>query len=211
MARDIAYNVYIYVKFVNMDARTRIISEAIEVFLFYGFRQTSMELLAERLGLTRQAVYRHFRNKRDLLRAGADWLHAQALEAAEKAVAANADAPMGEMVSAALDARFSHILSRLSASPHSPEILEEQNAHCGDITEDYAERFVAMLGDAIARKLEADGLRLCDGLDAHRLARYCFLAARAIKSVMPFDHEAFRAELALLTGLIVRGALAERD
>lgn len=194
-----------------MDARTRIISEAFEVFLFYGFRQTSMELIAERLGITRQAVYRYFRNKRDLLRAGADWLHAQAFDAAQEALSANAGRPIGAMVSAGIDARFSHILSRLTASPHSAEILEEQHAHCGDITEDYAERFIAMLGDAIARKLEADGLRLCDGLDARQLARYCFLAARAIKPAMPFDHEAFRAELALLMGIIVRGALTERD
>lgn len=48
------------------DPRGRIVESAVGVFSRYGFRRTTMELLAEAASLSRPALYQHFRNKKDV-------------------------------------------------------------------------------------------------------------------------------------------------
>jgi AcrR family transcriptional regulator len=47
----------------------RILDTALELLLEQGIRKTSMDEVAERVGVTRMTVYRHFRDKKDLVRA----------------------------------------------------------------------------------------------------------------------------------------------
>src|SRR3982074_3212706 len=52
-----------------MRARTRILEPAMHVFRRHGFRRSSIEQAAEAAGLTRQALYHHFKSKEALFRA----------------------------------------------------------------------------------------------------------------------------------------------
>ena len=52
-----------------MSKRDDIVTVAVDVFSRYGFRQTSMELLARAAGLSRPALYQHFTNKQDVFAA----------------------------------------------------------------------------------------------------------------------------------------------
>jgi AcrR family transcriptional regulator len=59
---------------VNTEKRATVSREAIlgvsaHLFAQYGYRATNLQLVAEQLGVTRQALYYHFRNKGDILRA----------------------------------------------------------------------------------------------------------------------------------------------
>jgi AcrR family transcriptional regulator len=49
-------------------ARTAIQEAALATFVAHGYERTSLEEIAERLGITRQAVLYHFGSKEDLLR-----------------------------------------------------------------------------------------------------------------------------------------------
>jgi AcrR family transcriptional regulator len=51
------------------DTRQRIHGVALELFLEKGFAQTTMQDIADRLGLTKAALYYHFPTKSDLIRA----------------------------------------------------------------------------------------------------------------------------------------------
>ena len=64
-----------------MSARTRILDAAMLVFRRHGFRRSSIEQAAEAAGLTRQALYHHFKSKEALFRAVIERLHEEALAA----------------------------------------------------------------------------------------------------------------------------------
>jgi len=49
------------------DTRDRILSTALELFNARGYRGTSMQKIADRLGLTKAALYYHFATKDDIL------------------------------------------------------------------------------------------------------------------------------------------------
>jgi TetR/AcrR family transcriptional regulator len=57
------------VRIVSMSKRDDIVTAAVDVFSRYGFRQTSMELLARAAGVSRPALYLHFANKQDVFAA----------------------------------------------------------------------------------------------------------------------------------------------
>ena len=57
------------VRIVSMTKRDDIVTAAVDVFSRYGFRQTSMELLARAAGVSRPALYLHFANKQDVFAA----------------------------------------------------------------------------------------------------------------------------------------------
>ncbi|MEV0737014.1 helix-turn-helix domain-containing protein [Streptomyces sp. NPDC050549] len=52
-----------------MSKRDDIVTAAVDVFSRYGFRQTSMELVARAAGVSRPALYQHFANKQDVFAA----------------------------------------------------------------------------------------------------------------------------------------------
>lgn len=55
------------------EIRKKIVSEAFSVFLVKGFEKTTMDDIAARLGVTKPAIYRYFRNKEELfIAAGAE-------------------------------------------------------------------------------------------------------------------------------------------
>jgi AcrR family transcriptional regulator len=49
------------------DTRTRILDEAMGLFLVGGYTATSLRMIADAIGITQAAVYYHFRAKDDLL------------------------------------------------------------------------------------------------------------------------------------------------
>ncbi|MFL5962439.1 MAG: TetR/AcrR family transcriptional regulator [Gaiellaceae bacterium] len=51
------------------DTRARILEAALDVFSEYGFEGSSLQQIADRLGLTKAALYYHFRSKDELLEA----------------------------------------------------------------------------------------------------------------------------------------------
>ena len=55
-----------------MKPRDRILDAAMAVFRRHGFRRSSIEQAAEAAGLTRQALYHHFKSKEALFRAVID-------------------------------------------------------------------------------------------------------------------------------------------
>ena len=79
-----------------MGPRDRILDAAMQVFRRHGFRRSSIEQAAEAAGLTRQALYHHFKSKEALFRAGIERLHERAL-AAEIAAANAAEKAGGSL------------------------------------------------------------------------------------------------------------------
>ena len=60
------------VKFMQNDARTRIIQAADELFFTYGYGRVTVDEIAKQLGMSKKTLYKHFRGKEALLTAVID-------------------------------------------------------------------------------------------------------------------------------------------
>jgi hypothetical protein len=117
--------------------------------------------------------------------------------------------PDAELLVAALDARFGHILTQLAPSPHAAELLEENNRQCGPITAEYRHRFVALLVVTLEEQLARDGTKLRASLSIEELARFIFLSAQGLKgSIPPLAPEALRRDLERFVPIVVAGAVS---
>src|SRR5215472_6504554 len=59
------------------DTRSRIQQVAVELFTEHGYEGTSLREIAERLEVTKAALYYHFRSKEDIIESLAEDLHRQ--------------------------------------------------------------------------------------------------------------------------------------
>jgi AcrR family transcriptional regulator len=189
------------------DRRPRILDAATEVFGKYGFRQSSMELVADAAGLSRQGLYAHFASKEALFAACIEALHVRALDAGAEAARAALDAGRDgvDVIAAQLDAHTSHILERLAGSAHGAELLDESHRLCGAINAASREKHEKQLAATIQAERRAG--RLPAGVPAPELARLLLHASRGIKAAVPAPSvESFRRDLGRMVRLLVAGA-----
>ncbi|MDC6168021.1 TetR/AcrR family transcriptional regulator [Paucibacter sp. XJ19-41] len=69
------------------DSRARLIAQARALFQTQGYSATSTETLLAATGLTRGALYHHFRDKKDLFQAVCEQMHGELAQAIEAATA----------------------------------------------------------------------------------------------------------------------------
>src|SRR3981189_2096908 len=110
-----------------MKARTRILDAAMLVFRRHGFRRSSIEQAADAAGLTRQALYHHFKSKEALLRAVIERLYENALaaEIAAAHAAEQAGGSLADILVAQLAGRLRQLIASFDGSPHIGEVFFE--------------------------------------------------------------------------------------
>ena len=125
-----------------------ILAAAWTCFARYGYKRVALEQIAQEAGISRAALYLHFRNKEAIFRALSRKLHQEMQEAAVKA--AEPAGPLELRLEAILSAKLGHLFELVSASPHAAEILDENSRLCGDVSEEFRKRFLRVLRGPIA-------------------------------------------------------------
>src|SRR5262245_13203532 len=170
-----------------MSPRDRILQAAMTVFRRHGFRRSSIEETAEAAGLTRQALYHHFKSKEALFRAVIERLHDDALadgaDAAARAEAAGGT--LADIIVALVAARLKAFVASFDGSPHVEELFSEHLNHARDLYQHYAARHDAQVAATIDRAIKHQKLALVPGMTAAKLARYVELAVTGTKSAYP--------------------------
>lgn len=131
------------------DKRSLILDAAIEEFSARGFSSTSMANIADAAGMSRPALYQHFKNKSDIFVSGFTALLDNAVD--RSLAALDADAPTSKRLDDLLQRFDGDLWERMAASPHSEELF----ATAGELSP-------ALYGTT--------GERLWQGLDAHLIA-----------------------------------------
>jgi AcrR family transcriptional regulator len=90
------------------DTRERIQSVALELFAEHGYQQTSLREIAERLGVTKAALYYHFKSKEDIVRSFTEDYAAEL----DALLTWGAGQPRSPATRAALLTRYSDIVQR---------------------------------------------------------------------------------------------------
>jgi AcrR family transcriptional regulator len=116
-----------------------------ETFLQYGLKRASMQDIADRAGMSRAALYLHFRNKDDIFAAMMRAYFKAAADAVGEALAAHADP--ARALTAAFEAQIGDAAEAMMRSAHAAELLAGKHA-------DLAEG-VDMLAHVYARWIDA--------------------------------------------------------
>lgn len=182
--------------------RTAILKAAFEAFCSYGFRRTSMEDIAQGAGMSRAALYLHYRNKEDIFRSLAQFYYDDAVGQIQTVLAR--DLPLQDTLAQAFEAQTGQIFEALLSSPHGNELLDTKYASSADIAQTGEARLVAVYADWLT-EAAAQGRVSLDvaGGDATALAATMMAALHGLKTPMP-DAKGYRSASTLLARIFAR-------
>lgn len=197
-----------------MKPRDRILDAAMLVFRRHGFRRSSIEQAAEAAGLTRQALYHHFKSKEALFRAVIERLHEDALaaETAAATAAEKAGGGLADILLAGISARLRRFIASFDGSPHIEELFSEHLLQARDLYQKYAGLYAAHGTATIERACRRQGFALANGMTSSELARCVEMAINGAKSMNPGMQpaEAFLADLSTMARTLIAGAVAAK-
>ncbi|MBP1822498.1 TetR/AcrR family transcriptional regulator [Mycobacterium sp. OAE908] len=127
------------------DTRTRLIEVAVDLFTRHSFAGTSLQMIADELGLTKAAIYHHFRTREQLLAAVLEPILAELrtiVDSAETRRTAHSRAEHMLSGYAALTVRNRGLVAVLAADPSVAAVLIERE-EWGDLIK----RQLALLAD----------------------------------------------------------------
>lgn len=141
-------------KDVSADPKQQAILEAAwAAFATYGYRKTSMDDIARGAGVSRPALYLHYRNKEDIFRSLARHIYDLAARDLEAELAR--EGPLPERLAAAFEAQSGEFMEAMLSSPHGLELLDTGFQTAADIAETGEARCVALYAAWLEREAEA--------------------------------------------------------
>ncbi|MFT7595131.1 MAG: AcrR family transcriptional regulator [Paracoccaceae bacterium] len=110
-----------------------ILASAWKAFATYGFRKTSMDDIAKGAGISRPALYLHYRNKEDIFRRLVQMLYDDSTKAVSAALAG--PGTVAEILATAFAAQAGEVIEAMLASPHGLELMDVGSVNALDIIE----------------------------------------------------------------------------
>lgn len=182
--------------------RKAILKAAFEAFSSYGFRRTSMEDIARAAGMSRAALYLHYRNKEDIFRSLTQFYYDDAVAQVQGVLALGL--PCDAALTQAFAAQAGQIFEALLSSPHGDELLDTKYAHSADIAQTGEARLVTVYAAWLQEQAAAGRVTLDMSLgDASALAATMMAALNGLKSPPPTP-AAYRDASALLARVFAR-------
>lgn len=181
-----------------------ILGAAFQTFCHYGFRRTSMEDIARAAGMSRAALYLHFRNKLDIHRALVQHYFDATLERMRAALATHDDP--GSALAAAFLAKLGPEMDAICASPHGSELMDAHASTSADIIREGEARIITLLAAWLDQMVAAGHLSLAPlgGASSHEVAT-TFLAAFNGAKDPGIGLAGWRTNAARLAALFARG------
>ena len=181
----------------SSDPRQQAILEsAWKAFSAYGFRKTSMDDIARGAGISRPALYLHYRNKEDICRTLAQYLYEASEQAVRDVLARGGEVP--EVLAAAFDAQAGEFAEVFLNSPHGMELMDAGFATSLDIVNAGEARLTEIYAAWLEAESKAGRVRLTG--PAQEVAATMTSALKGIKTTTP-DHPTYLARVAQLARL----------
>jgi len=180
--------------------RLAILDAATRAFATYGYRKTSMDDIARGAGMSRPALYLHFRNKQDIYRALVDRYYDVAARAVSAAL--DGEGALPDRLAAAFAAQGGEVAEMMLTSPHGMELLDMGTATAADLVQAGEARLAAIYADWLKR-MAAEGQAALTG-PSEEVAETFTAALKGIKSAVP-DYPSYRARVAQLAALVGAG------
>lgn len=178
------------------DRQDTILDAAIHAFATYGFRRTTMEDIARGAGMSRSALYLHYRNKEDLFRSLTRRFFADAVQDMERALA-NAGPRADAALLAAFVAKDGKFTEVVLGTTHGAELMDAGFAISGDIAREGEARLTSVLADWLRSRRVPEEIGQADAIAASIMA-----ALKGLKASVGSlgEYRAGQAQLARLFG-----------
>ena len=182
------------------DRQDAILDAAFHAFATYGFRRTTMDDIAHAAGLSRSALYVHFRNKEDLFRQLTRRYFADVLREFGLILERPSD-DIAATLAAAFRAKDGKFMDVVLGTPHGAELMDAGFSIAGDIAAIGEAALQAKLATWIGQRPTAPDLGSPD-----EIAQTLMAALKGIKSASttPSDYRAAQMRLAAAFGRALR-------
>jgi AcrR family transcriptional regulator len=186
------------------STKQQILSGALRTFGRYGYRRTSMDLIAKTANVSRPTVYQYFRSKEDVFRSMAGQLLDGLLEAAELAAAAPED--IQTRLVGILSVKLDFVVGAVELQ-YRDEILHDAEQVAADLIMAFKEKLL----DVIEGCLAAPELDLFDDELSRRDTAYLLLDAVVGIVQEAAEPEVLNKRLRDLVALTTRGLSSRSD
>lgn len=132
------------------DRQDHVLDAAFHVFATYGFRRVTMDDIARKAGLSRTALYLHFRNKEDIFRSLSDRYFRTCVAAMAEALAAPGHDEA--VLVAAFSAKDGPFMDVVLGTPHGQELMDAGFSVAADIAGQAERAMIALLTDWLAAR-----------------------------------------------------------
>lgn len=161
----------------NSTRRHSILEAAFQCFANYGFKRVSMDDIAGAAGLSRPALYNHFRNKTEIFRACFSALGARV--AGDACEASSAATSLVDALESLLITAFIKPHRDLSQMPHGAELIGMKTDFAADLMEEW---FAGVEQQAALLMEKWTGSQTDDELAPSTVARLLVDAVEGIKA-----------------------------
>jgi AcrR family transcriptional regulator len=174
------------------DKSARILKAALDLFIRYGIKRTSIDDIAREAGIAKGTLYLYYKSKDALFAAVAETICAERL-----AMAREASAGTGSMVDrlvAILDSQFGVMCRLIAESPHVAELTESR-------------AFAAATYDKHDRDIEAliEEVLSLDGVSGPNVPEMLTACAIGMVEICGTNEKLFRERLTALFDTLIRG------
>lgn len=183
------------------DKQQVILTAAMAAFAQYGFRRVSMDEIAKRAGMSRAALYLHFRNKEDIFATGVE-LYFEQVAGAMADVLRGAGDPV-EALRGAFAAKVAPPYDMLMDSPHGEELIDLKTTAAAGVVAEGDAKLIAVISDWLTRAQAAGNVTLEDYGTAEDAARTILNALHGVVMAAR-SYTVLRADLDRLARLIGR-------
>lgn len=191
----------------NKDASTEkpkaILEAAFGVFAKYGYRRTSMQDIAVGAGMSRAALYLHYRNKEDIFRTLSQFYYSEVVVDVARVLDQNLD-PQSALL-AAFEAHGGKAINAMLSSPHGAELMDTKHALGADVAARGEAEIAEVYTKWLTREAAAGRIDLAAfGGSAQVLANTMISALYGLKGPLP-SYENYCVSVAQLAALFGRG------
>ncbi|WP_349363237.1 MAG: helix-turn-helix domain-containing protein [Roseitalea porphyridii] len=162
------------------DKRGTVLLAALDVFITYGFRKTSMDDIARAAGMSRPALYQSFKNKTEIFRALAEALMSEAARNARSGFAV--PGCFRDKLRAAMERSILEMHRFVEQTAHGQELIGISDEIASDISKIWTDSLTGVIAEGLAGA-ERDGLADLSrfGADAKTIARVFVFALEGLK------------------------------
>lgn len=179
------------------EKQKAILKSAFQAFTNYGFRRTSMDDIARGAGMSRPALYLHYRNKEDIYRSLSQYYYDDTAQMVQEALAGDGD-PAAQL-QRAFESQAGEIMRTMLDSPHGDELLDTGHLTSADIAMAGEARIAAIYAEWMDRETAAGRLNAARfGGDTLAFARAMLRALKGLKMGRK-DFDSYRAEVIQLS------------
>ena len=115
----------------------------------YGFKRVTMEDIASEAGMTRTALYYHFKNKEEIFVALSEWFHESMLNETRSVLESDLE---GEtLILKLLEARMLLLHKTAHSSPHGKDIADAHSDLIGTVSAEAWQQYRELVAKGIAR------------------------------------------------------------